>query len=236
MTAKASDRSGAPILRGRFLFLILCGLFSSAPHAETAVTHANKTDYIPVATGRRMVDFSTEFPGFTVKEAGNFLDYERRAKRDISFFNTRRTPGEKKFFDRFLRVIGMNVYRSPESGRCDFPAEAISLQTGVGRETRETLYAYSFLVCADDMIVTPQRMLDKYIEKYGPYDKRDYDRDQNYYYNVSARYTVSVKAVTSLDSKAALIITIVDEDTFSHAYIDARTRTRSAEGAASGKF
>jgi hypothetical protein len=183
-----------------------------------------------------MMDFRSEYPGFTVKEAGNFLDYERRAKRDTSFFNTRRTPGEKKFFDRFLRVIGMNVYRSPEPGTCDFPDEAVSLQTGNDRETRETLYAYSVLVCADDQIVTPQRMLDKYIEKYGPYDKRDYDREQYYYYDVGGRYTVSVKPLTSIEKKSALLITIVDDETFSRAYIDARTRTRKAESAASGKF
>ena len=65
---------------------------------------------------------------------------------------------------------------------------------------------------------------------------KDWDREQHVYYKVKGRYKVMVRPLKTAENKAALLITVVDEEVFDRAYTDARARLRDSENAAKGKF
>ena len=195
-------------------------------------THSNKVDYLAVQTGEKMENFHSKYPGFTVKTSSNFLELEKRSALDFSILQRR--PKGAVFFDRFVRVIQVKSYAAPEQGKCDSPSEAVSLtmqDTGA-----EVLYSYSYTVCAGDTLVSPGRFLDKYMDKYGVYDEKDYDRTQHVYNGVQSRYQVRVKPVALASKAAALVITVIDEKVFADAYRAARVALRGAEETSRKKF
>jgi hypothetical protein len=219
------------------LTIIAClvSFASGAPAAApVAAQHDNKTDYLSISTGSDMAGFKAQYPGFSEKETGSFLELEKRAALDKAMAFYFRRPKDKKFFDRFVRHITVKTFAA-KANQCNFPTDAVSLSTGSGDKTEDKLYSYSFLVCADDPQVTPARMLDKYVEKYGLYDVKDWDREQYVYYKVKSRYKVMVKPLKT-GATASLLITVVDDELFAQAYTDARFRLRKAENATTGKF
>ncbi len=223
-------------LRGKTaaLAIIIC-LSLSAFSAPSAVAHDNKVDYVSVGTGNDLAAFRAGYPDFAEKYSGGFMELEKRASRDKTIFGFRR-PKDKKYFESVVRQITARAYGSAAPEKCESPSEAVSLSFGRDKNAVGALYAYSFLVCADDRSVTPARMLDKYVEKYGPYDARDWDRDERVYYNVRERYRVMVRPLKTASGNAGLMITVVDDGVFDRTYVEARARIRNGENAAMGKF
>jgi hypothetical protein len=217
----------------RIFSVILAALFAASPavFAESPA-RANKVDYLKVSPGDKMETFNSRYSGFAVKSSSNFLELEKRTALDYAIFVRR--PKGAVFFDRFVRVIPAKIHSAPQPGQCDAPSEAVSLTMAETGE--EVLYAYSFTACADDPLVSPGRFLDKYMERYGSYDEKDYDRGQHVYNNVNSRYQVRVKPVALPSKISALIITVIDEKVFNDAYRSARVKLRDAEETTREKF
>lgn len=216
------------------LTIIAC-LCLSAFFPPSAGAHDNKVDYVAVGTGSDLAAFRARYTGLAEKYSGGFMELEKRASRDKTIFGFRR-PKDKKYFESVVRQMTARAYGSAAPEKCESPTEAVSLSFGRDKNAVGALYAYSFLVCADDPSVTPARMLDKYVEKYGPYDARDWDRDERVYYKVRERYKVMVRPLKTASGNAGLMITVVDDGVFDRTYVEARARIRNDENAATGKF
>lgn len=194
--------------------------------------HENRVDYLGLPTGSTFGQFAVAHKGTVEKAVGNFLELENRSRTDFSY--TLKRPKEFEGFDRFLRRIPVRIVNIMGADNCGMPLDAVFLGVPHDKGDRELLFSYSYVTCADDTLVTPGRFLDKYIEKYGMYDARDYDRGHHIYHNVQGRYEVRVKPAAG--KRAMLIITVSDNAVFSEAYKAWRSRLRRAEETTRGKF
>lgn len=216
------------------LLAVVCSLLLVLPSSAWE-PHDNKVDYISVKTGKKIEEFSKKYPGMTAKDSSDVFDLASRAVLDTHLFDLQ-NPKDGKYFPRFLRKMEVKVYSPAGKPKCDAPAEAVSLRTGTDEKKEETLYAYSYLVCSGSTQVAPVRMLDKYIEKYGNYDERNWTREQYVYYKVKGHFKLLVKALEDETKSGALLITVIDEEVFNRSYTDARARVRKAEAKAAGKL
>lgn len=193
----------------------------------------NKVDYLSLPTGTDWERFNAAYPGFAEKTAGTFFDLEKKAKTDFTL--TIKRPRGFDGFDRFIRRIPVAIAALGGTERCGKPVEGTFLAVPHKGGDRRVLYSYRYLVCADDPLVSPVRFLDKYMEKYGLYDVKDFDRNQHTYYGVQGRYEVRVRPVKE-GKLAALEIGVADNAVFNEAYKAWRARLRSSEEATKEKF
>lgn len=212
-------------------FLIALSVISAAEAARD-----NRTVYADLATGLRSTHFNSLFPGFKESVAGKYLALEQRSGTDFTI-NVKR-PGNMGLLDRFLEKIPVRILRPSETLACDSVVEAVFLGHPSDRSGRkpEVLYSYSYLACAGTGEISPERFLDKYMEKYGNYDAKDYDRSQVVYHNVKDRYEVRVKPVASASGEPGLIITVTDNFFLKQVYDAWRRMVRKAEKAAKGRL
>lgn len=90
------------------------------------------------------------------------------------------------------------------------------------------LYAYEYMICDASGLLDPGILIDQYITKYGIYDWKDYDLDMIVYKNVQKRYRVGARPAVSEDGRAAIVVTVVDNDVFKDAYFAWRRALRKA--------
>ena len=216
--------------------LLLLAPAAFAPAEETAPVHENRTVYGNLSTGLREVHFAARFPGFKEAVTGRFRALEIRSDTDFTI-NLKR-PAKPELLDLYLEMIPVRFLRPKDTLACNSVVEAVFLGRPVDRrgKTVETLYSYSYLVCADSRLLSSNRLLDEYMEKYGNYDVKDYDRNQIVYQNVKGQYEVRVKPVTSSSQRPGLIITVTDEKLLKHAYDAWRGKLRAAEKAAKAEL
>ncbi len=193
----------------------------------------NKVDYLSLPTGTEWERFNAVYTGFAEKPAGGFFDLEQKAKTDFTL--TIKRPRGFDGFDRFIRRIPVIIATLGGADRCGKPVEGIFLAVPRKNGERRVLYSYRYLVCAGDPLVSPVRFLDKYMEKYGLYDVKDFDRNHHIYYNVQGRYEVRVRPVKE-GNLAALEIGVADNAVFTEAYKAWRARLRGAEESVKEKF
>lgn len=209
----------------------------SAPATTAAESspppHENKVDYLSLPTGTDWERFNATYAGFAEKAAGSFFDLEKKAKTDFALMLKR--PRGFDGFDRFIRRIPVAIAALGGADRCGKPVEGIFLAVPHKGGERRVLYSYRYLACADDPLVSPVRFLDKYMEKYGLYDVKDFDRGQHIYYGIQGRYEVRVRPVKE-GKLAALEIGVADNAVFNEAYKAWRARLRSSEEAVKEKF
>lgn len=208
--------------------LLTMAAFASAAEKEPVVRH-NRIDYGGVSTGLRAVHFTSRFPEFKEALTGIYLALEIRSDTDFSI-NIKR-PEKLGLLERYLEKIPVRFLRRADRLNCNSVVEAVFLGHPADRrgKTPEALYSYSYLACAESVLISSNRLLDKYMEKYGNYSAKDYDRNQIVYQNVEEQYEVRVKPVTSSSGKPALAITITDEGVIKLAYDAWRKKLRDAE-------
>lgn len=194
---------------------------------------ANKVDYLSLPTGTEWEKFNATYPGLAEKAAGLFFDLEQKGTTDFTL--TIRRPRGFDGFDRFIRRMPSTIATLDKGERCGKPVEAVFLAIPRKDGERRVLYSYRYLACAGDPLVSPTRFLDKYLEKYGLYDAKDFDRNQHIYYNVQGRYEVRVRPVKE-GNVAALEIGVADNAVFTEAYKAWRARLRGAEESVKEKF
>ncbi|MDH5543280.1 MAG: hypothetical protein OEY64_09990 [Nitrospinota bacterium] len=220
------------------IFMTIAGFAIPAnPEEEkSAEIHFNRVIYGDVMTGMRLQHFSSIFPGFTETASGNFVDLEKRSKTDFTILVEK--PLNIDLFGIFLKRIPISIFSTSDELACNTPQGARFLSHPPTREgaIKIILYSYDYLVCAGEGVVSGERLLEKYIEKYGNYDKKDYDRNQHIYFNVEKRYEVRVKPVKSKTGEGALIITVSDNEIFKEAYDSWRAYIRRIEESALEKF
>lgn len=195
--------------------------------------HENKVDYLSLPAGTDWERFNSTYAGFAEKAAGSFIDLEKKAKTDFNIMLKR--PRGFDGFDRFIRRIPVTIATLSDTERCGKPVEGIFVAVPHQGGDRRVLYSYRYLICAGDPLVSPVRFLDKYFEKYGLYDVKDFDRNQHIYYGVQGRYEVRVRPVKE-GNLAALEIGVADNAVFTEAYKAWRARLRSSEEAVKEKF
>ena len=195
--------------------------------------HENKVDYLSIPTGTEWEKFNATYAGFAEKTSGVFFDLEQKGKTDFTL--TIQRPHGFDGFDRFIRRIPATISKLDKGERCGKPVEAVFLAIPRKDGERRVLYSYRYLTCAADPLVSPTRFLDKYLEKYGLYDTKDFDRNQHIYYNVLGRYEVRVRPVKE-GTMAALEIGVADSAVFTEAYKAWRGRLRGAEDSVQEKF
>lgn len=218
-----------------FCAALLCAAaVYAADEKKTQPRHENRVDYLDPAPGADFAQFAAAYKGMGEKLTGNFLEMEKRAKTDFTF--TLKRPKGFDGFERFIRQIPVRIMAAPQGDGCGKPVDAVFLGVPRQKEMRELLFAYSFMTCSDEPMVTPARFMDKYIEKYGLYDGKDFDRGQHIYYNVRERFEVRVKPLAGPGGKAALVITVSDGAVFTEAYKAWRARLRQAEETSREKF
>lgn len=198
--------------------------------------HKNRTVYAELDTGIPATQFLDLHPSFKEAVTANYLALEERSQTDYSI--TIKRADKVKLLDRYVEKITVRILRPPDVLKCDSIVEAAFLGRPPSRRNRtpESLYSYSYLVCAGTGDVTPQRLLDKYQEKYGNYDVKDYDRSQIVYNGVKESYEVRVKPVTASSGQAGLVITVTDYTILKIAYDGWRRRVRDAENSAMGRL
>ncbi|MBI5179004.1 MAG: hypothetical protein HZA04_07060 [Nitrospinae bacterium] len=216
----------------RFVFTIIIVALMAIPAYAADVAHENKVDYLGVTTGEAMEKVIALQPALKEQVSASFGEIQKRAATDFSLFL--RHPKEGRYFDRFLNVMPVKIFSAPLA--CGTMSEAISLLVPANAGDHAVLYSYSFVSCANDPLVTPVRMVDKYVEKYGLYDEKDFDRNQHVYNKVLSRWQVRVKPVALADKGAALVITVIDETVFGEAYRLARFKLRQSEENSKEKF
>jgi len=198
--------------------------------------HNNRVEYGFIQTGMRDIQFDEMYPGFVEAHKGSFLELERKSILDFSIHVSR--PTNLELFDVYVRKIPTKVMKPPADLICDYPQGGTYLtppktETGI---IRTRLYSYDYLVCIGEGEVSGKRLLEKYIEKYGNYDKKDYDRTQHIYYNIQDRFEVRVKPVTSKDGVGGLMITVFDSAVFEKIYKEWRAHIRQLEESSKEKF
>lgn len=208
-------------------------LAASAAEKPAPPPHENKVDYLSLPTGTEWERFNAAYAGFAEKTSGGFFDLEQKGKTDFTL--TIQRPREFDGFDRFIRRIPATIAVLGNGERCGKPVEAVFLAVPRKEGERRILYSYRYLACAADPLVSPARFLDKYMEKYGLYDVKDFDRNQHIYYSVQNRYEVRVRPVKE-GNVAALEIGVVDNAVFTEAYKAWRARLRGAEESVKEKF
>ncbi|MFQ5433177.1 MAG: hypothetical protein ACE5EN_11820 [Nitrospinota bacterium] len=211
--------------------LMLVPASLAAAEKETVV-HKNRTLYGDLSTGLRAAHFVSRFPGFKKALTGRYRALEIRSDTDFTI-NIKRPP-KPVLLDRYLEIIPVRFLRPADTLACDSVVEAVFLGHPLDRRSRtpEVLYAYSYLICAGSTLLSSDRLMDEYMEKYGNYDAKDYDRNQIVYQNVKGQYEVRVKPVTSSNGKPALVITVTDEEQLKRTYDAWRRKVREAEKAA----
>jgi hypothetical protein len=198
--------------------------------------HNNRVEYGFIQTGMRDIQFDELYPGFLEAHIGTFLELEKKSILDYSIHVSR--PTNLELFDVYVRRIPTKIVKPSAELICDYPQGGIFMtppktENGV---KRTLLYSYDYLVCIGEGEVSAKRLLEKYIEKYGNYDKKDYDRNQHIYYNVKERFEVRVKPVTSKDGVGGLLITVYDSAVFEKTYKAWRAHIRRLEEASKEKF
>ncbi|GMT43034.1 MAG: hypothetical protein IEMM0002_1445 [bacterium] len=213
---------------------ILSFVFIHAADAERATE--NKTVYGELKTGLKKEHFKHFFPAFSETVKSNYLDLEQRSKTDFSIYIRR--PEEMELADSYLRKIPTRILKVDGAEKCDFPINAVFLLYPESRSGKrlELLYSYDYLACAGGGEITPKRLFDIYMEKYGNYDEKDYDRRQHIYTKVATNHEVRVKPVSSVSGEAGLVITVIDETVLKKIYNAWRAWIRGIEKAAARKF
>jgi hypothetical protein len=212
------------------VLLTSAALASGAEVKETL--HDNRTVYANLSTGLQAVHFVGRFPGF--KEAVTGLYRALEIRSDTDFTINIKSPAKLGLLERYLERIPVRFLRPADAIACDSVVEAVFVGHPPDRRgnTPEALYSYSYLVCADSTMISSNRLLDKYMEKYGNYDTKDYDRNQIVYQNVNRQYEVRVKPVTSSSKMPGLVITVTDEKLLKHTYDAWRRKLRAVEKSA----
>jgi hypothetical protein len=224
-----------------FVLTLLAALSTAGAEVATSAekekkVHNNRVEYGFIQTGMRDIQFDEMYPGFAESHSGNFLELENKSILDYSIHVFR--PTNLELFDVYVRKIPATIKNPPAELICDYPQGGIFLvppktETGI---TRTLLYSYDYLVCIGEGEIGAKRLLEKYIEKYGNYDRKDYDRNQHIYYNVKERFEVRVKPVTSKDGVGALLITVYDSSVFEKTYKAWRAHIRRLEESSKEKF
>ena len=213
------------------LILLTYTAFASAAEVKETL-HDNRTVYADLSTGLQAVHFAGRFPGF--KEAVTGLYRMLEIRSDTDFTINIKSDAKLGLLERYLERIPVRFLRPADTIACDSVVEAVFLGHPPDRrgKTPEALYSYSYLACADSTMISSNRLLDKYMEKYGNYDVKDYDRNQIVYQNVKGQYEVRVKPVTSSSKMPGLVITVTDEKLLKHTYDAWRRKLRAAEKSA----
>ena len=213
--------------------LILSAGSAVAYGAEVKETvHDNRTVYGEISTGLQAAHFVTRFPGFKEVVTGLYRKLEIRS--DTDFTINIKSDAKLGLLERYLERIPVRFLRPADTLACDSIVEAVFLGHPLDRRgiTPEALYSYSYLTCAKSTMISSNRLLDKYMEKYGNYDAKDYDRNQIVYKNVNRQYEVRVKPVTSSSKMPGLVVTVTDELLLKHTYDAWRKKLREVEKSA----
>ena len=228
--AKFKTATLAALVVCNLIFTTQTSLASAAEVKEKV--HDNRTVYADLSTGMRSLSFMSRFPDF--KETLTSLYRTLEIRSDTDFTINIKRPAKLGLLDRYLEKIPVRFFRPAKTLECDSVVEAVFLGHPLDRrgKTPEALYSYSYLTCADSTMISSNRLLDKYMEKYGNYDAKDYDRNQIIYKNVKEQYEVRVKPVTSASQKPALVVTITDQKLISHTYDAWRKKLRDVEKSA----
>lgn len=210
------------------LLSVLPCVVTAGPNGE------NKTTYGESRTGLRLEHFKHLFPGFSEAEKSFYVDFEKRSKTDFSLQIQR--PDDLEFTERYLEKIPVRIFKAEVV--CDSPVEAVFLS---GPKTEkgvpdEILYSYNYLACGGGGQISSELLLEKYMEKYGNYDEKDYDRNQYIYKKVKTGHELRVKPVLAESGEAGLLITVTSEAVLKKVYDAWRAWMRELESAVKEKF
>jgi len=217
------------------LFSVLVALTINASPAEPP-THYNKTTYKKMHTGLRLVHFKQIHKAYKEKVKGKFTELELKSQTDFSIEVTR--PQDLDLFDTYTKRIPASIFEPEKPLECGSPQNALFIDYPADSKGRvkSVLYSYEYFICAGEGIISANRLLEKYIEKYGNYEKKDFDRNQHIYTNVKKIYEVRVKPVTKKNGMAGLVITVSDSKIFLEVYSHWRKLVRNLENRAKEKF
>jgi len=202
----------------------------AAPNGE------NRTVYGELKTGLRLEHFKHLFPGFRETVKSFYVDLELRSKTDFSFKIQR--PDDMEFAERYLKKVPVRIFKASGTDGCDSPVEVVFLSYPETKDGggREMLYSYGYLACGGGGEIAPELLMEKYMEKYGNYDEKDYDHNQYIYKKVKTGHEVGVKPVSTASGEAGLVITVTNGAVLKKVYDAWRAWMRELEDAVKEKF
>ncbi len=189
--------------------LLVILLLPSELYAKTSPTHENRTEYGHLKTMLGQEKFEQLYDEFSKGKLEDLHSKVSAGKNRI--FVT--IPKKATRSDRIEKNIRAVTYTATKNS-CSAPARLLFLHTADGKKS---LYAYEYLICDDSGLLSPGKIVDKYLARYGMYDRRDYENNLYIYDNVGRYRHVAIKPI-SIDGKSALRITVTDDRAYKNAY------------------
>lgn len=196
-------------------------------YANTVSGHANRTEYGNIKTMLTQEKFERSYSGFSKGKVEN-LQRKISAGKNSVFITIPKTAPRSERIEKNIRTV---TYSAPKKS-CSAPAQLLFLHTADGAES---LYAYEYLICDDSGLLSPEKIVDKYLARYGMYDRRDYENNLYIYDNVGKYRHVAIKPI-SIDGKSALQITITDDRAYINAYDSWKEKIRNAVSLIADKY
>ncbi len=211
-------------------------IFATLIGASQPKVHENRTVYAELETGLRLFHFNNRFKGFAKYRSGSFSEMETLSFSDFSMQVER--PDSSDIFDIYVKKIPTTVFHAQKPLECGSVQSATFLKYPLKTKNREksAMHSYEYFICAGEGKISPKRLLERYIQKYGNYNTKDYDRNQHIYLNVKKRYEVRVKPLSNKKGEAGLVITVSDNQLFHEVYYAWRAYIRNLEKKAQEKF
>jgi len=220
----------------RFLAAVLIFLSVLSGTVAAAQDGDNKTVYGELRTGLGLEHFNHLFPGFGETEKSFYIDLENRSKTDFSL-NIQRQD-EMEFTVRYLKRVPVRIFKISGAQSCDSAVEAVFLSYPETKASarREILYSSNYLACGGGGQIDPELLMEKYMEKYGNYDEKDYDRNQYIYKKVKTGHELRVKSISTASGEAGLVITVTNGAVLKKVYDEWRAWLRELENSVKEKF
>jgi len=195
--------------------------------ADEMTLRENRVVFGSFHTGQNIRLFNTSHTGYTKSKEVDWLKFNA----DISDYKRIWAPlPEKSVLSRrtlsHIKVIEM----TKEKQACQSSPRSLFLKSpgAGGKLSTSRLYAYEFIICDNTKLLTPDDMMRQYVDKYGMYDEKDFDRKMIVYNNVLNRYRLGIRPYYGDKDGNGLVVTIVDNDVFTDTYIAWRGTLRTA--------
>ncbi len=178
-------------------------------------------------TGQDMRLFNASHTGYTKAEEVDWIKFNA----DIFDYTKIWAPlPEKRALARrtlsHIKVIEMTKGKQA----CQSSPRSLFLKSpgAGGKLSVFRLYAYEFIICDNTKLLSPDDMIKQYVDKYGMYDEKDFDRKMIIYKNVLNRYRLGIRPYYGDKGESGLVMTVVDDDVFTETYIAWRGTLRTA--------
>lgn len=216
----------------KFLNFFLIIIFLASGSVLALARPELKTIYGGLKTGSTFLDVIENHPGWNPAEDGAFAEYEKKKFEGGDYFLMR--PKDFTTSDRIVAKMKIAFYR-PASAVCGAPVEFrfLSGPPGVGADGGR-LYSYDYLICDASGEMTSRRMVEQFMDKYGMFDEKDYDRNISIYHQND--FTVGVRGYSAEEGVTGLLITVLNHEVFKEAYIGWRGYLRNVDSKVKNKF